>query len=248
MRSKLGSMKLNILVTLILIFFMAYSSLSIAEEKLLLNLKYNDTEGIKEIKFYGDTASLLSVSLNDTYSLSVNGNFIKLPLSVYRRLNSLRMGFHSDKVSDGILKNQVENLICFMPGVTYFSFELESLYLTIVSSNQVVKSEMRKVFNSPETCIPPDYIYYKPSRAEARESAKAVVEILNMIRLTFDEKENESTLNNTKNSEYIPHTGLLSIPAVDIKNEFGIITTYEAKMRLNTSSEKIIFELLDISN
>lgn len=71
-----------------------FPSMALAEQTLLLNLKYKSDKTVtEEIRFYGNDIDPNSSSIDDQFSLSINGQFIKIPRSIYDKLECLRRSF-----------------------------------------------------------------------------------------------------------------------------------------------------------
>lgn len=159
-----------------------FPNMALAEQTLLLNLKYkSDNTVTKEIRFYGNDIDPNSSSIDDQFSLSIDGQFIKVPRSIYNRLEGLRRSFSYDSLSGGIQKETVDPMapICLLGGPAR-GIILEARYLNY-QSYRIVSSQMRPVFSLAGNCLFTES--YSPIKSYAREDARAVVEILNTVNL-----------------------------------------------------------------
>lgn len=156
-----------------------FPSMALAEQTLLLNLKYkSDNTVTEEIRFYGNDIDPNSSSIDDQFSLSINGQFIKIPRSIYDKLEGLRRSFSYDSLSGGIQQETVVP-ICKLGGPAK-GIVLEARYLSY-QSYRIVSSQMRPVFSLAGNCLFSES--YSPIKSYAREDARAVVEILNTLNL-----------------------------------------------------------------
>ncbi len=164
-----------------------FPNIALAEQTLLLNLKYkSDNTVTKEIRVYGNDIDPNSWSIDDQFSLSINGQFIKIPRSIYDRLEGLRRSFSYDSLSGGI-QQETAAPTCRLGG-SGNGIVLEARYLTY-QSYKIISSQMRPVFSLPGNCLFTES--YSPIKSYAREDARGVVEILNTLNL-FLAKEQES--------------------------------------------------------
>ncbi len=152
-----------------------------AEEILLLNLQYrSDTTTTREIQFYGNDIDPNSTSIDDSFSLKINGESIEIPEQLYRRLDRLRRSFSYDSLSGGIQEPSESRVICNLGGPAE-GMILEARYLTYNSEWKIVDHEMRPVFGMAENCLFKEL--YTPVNSNAREDARGVIEILNTLSL-----------------------------------------------------------------
>ena len=152
------------------------------EQILLLNLQYiSDTTTTKEIQFYGDEINPNSISIDDRFSLVIDGQSVHLPEQLYRRLNSLRRSFSYDSLSGGIQQPPEMEPHCLLGGPPV-GLTLEARYLTYQTPEYgIVDREMQPVFGMAQNCLFTDL--YKPVNSNAQEDARAVIEILNTLSL-----------------------------------------------------------------
>ena len=158
---------------------------SIAKEEqiLLLNLQYkSDADTTKEIQFYGNDVDPNSRSIQDRFSLKIDGKSVELPEDLYRRLDGLRRSFSYDSLSGGIEPPNTGGPRCLLGGPAK-GMLLEARYLTYESS-KIVNDEMQPVFGMAQNCLFQQL--YKPANANSQQDARAVVEILNTISLLHD--------------------------------------------------------------
>ncbi|WP_300506368.1 hypothetical protein [Crocosphaera sp.] len=152
-----------------------------AEEILLLNLQYrSDTTTTREIQFYGNDIDPNSTSIDDSFSLKIDGESIEIPEQLYRRLDRLRRSFSYDSLSGGIQEPSETRVICNLGGPAE-GMILEARYLTYNSEWKIVDHEMRPVFGMAENCLFKEL--YTPVNSNAREDARGVIEILNTLSL-----------------------------------------------------------------
>lgn len=168
---------IRVFVVLVLVLF---PNMTLAEQTLLLNLKYkSDNTVTKEIKFYGNDIDPNSWSIDDQFSLSIDGQLIKAPDSIYGRLEGLRRSFSYDILSGGIQQKEIGKFGCRLGGPAK-GIVLEARYLTY-QNTRIISSQMRPVFSLASNCLFPET--YSPIKSNAREDARAVVEILNTLNL-----------------------------------------------------------------
>lgn len=166
----------KIFVASVLVLF---PNMVLAEQTLLLNLKYkSDNIVTNEIKFYGNDIDPNSSSINDQFSLYIDNQIINIPRSIYSKIESLRRSFSYDNLSGGIQQNAVTS-ICFLGGASS-GITLEARYLTY-QDYRIISSQMRPVFSLASNCLFTEN--YSPINSYAREDARAVVEILDTIKL-----------------------------------------------------------------
>ena len=153
-----------------------------AEQILLLNLQYiSDTTTTREIQFYGDEINPNSTSIDDRFSLLIDGQSVHLPEPLYRRLNSLRRSFSYDSLSGGIQQPPEGESLCLLGGPPV-GLTLEARYLTYQTPEyRIVAHEMQPVFGMAQNCLFADL--YRPVNLNAQEDARAVIEILNTLIL-----------------------------------------------------------------
>jgi hypothetical protein len=153
-----------------------------AEEILLLELQYkSDAETVGEVQFYGNEINPNSVSIDDRFSIQINGNLVEFPEAVYQRLNLLRRSFSYDSLSGGIQQPEEIGIMCLLGGQAE-GVVLEARYLTFEETTfRITDHEMRPVFGMAQNCLFTDL--YRPKNPDAQEDARAVVEILNILRL-----------------------------------------------------------------
>ena len=84
-------MKFLIYINMIVISCLAmFPNVVKAEEILLLNLQYkSDKTTTREIQFYGNDIDPNSTSIDDSFSLKIDGKSIEVPEPLYRRLETL---------------------------------------------------------------------------------------------------------------------------------------------------------------
>lgn len=151
-----------------------------AEQILLLNLQYrSDTTTTSEIQFYGNQINPNQGSIDDHFSLTIDGKLVQLPEQLYERLNSLRRRFSYDSLSGGIQQPPSLLGLCRLGGPAE-GLILEARYLTY-QTHSIVGHEMQPVFGLAQNCLFTDF--YKPVNSNAQEDARAVVEILNTLSL-----------------------------------------------------------------
>ena len=156
-----------------------------ADQILLLDLKYTtDATTTREIQFYGNEINPSINSVDDRFSLTVDGQSIRLPEQLYRRLNQLRRSFSHDSPSGGIEQPSYAGPLCMMGGPPV-GLTLEARYLTYQTPEySIVNHEMQPVFSMGENCLFVDL--YKPVNSDAQADARAVIEILNTLSLLYD--------------------------------------------------------------
>lgn len=153
-----------------------------AEQILLLNLQYiSDTATTREIQFYGNEINPNTISVDDRFSLVIDGQSVHLPEQLYRRLNRLRRSFSYDSLSGGIQQSPEVGPRCMLGGPSA-GLTLEARYLTYQAPEyRIVDHEMQPVFGMAENCLFTEL--YRPANLNAQEDARAVVEILNTLSL-----------------------------------------------------------------
>ncbi|MCS7226935.1 MAG: hypothetical protein NZ821_08095 [Gloeomargarita sp. SKYB31] len=141
----------------------------------LLTLKVQaDSQVVRDIRFYGTAMDPNHSSLNDRFTLTIDGKTVPINAQLARRLQHLRRSFSYDSQSGGIDVREAGGPVCRMAGPAR-GMVLETRYLTY-ENNQIVHSDMRPVFSLAENCLFTTRI--SPRQATAREDARAVVEIL----------------------------------------------------------------------
>lgn len=162
--------------------FAMLSNVVKAEQMLLLNLQYrSDTTTTREIQFYGNEIDPNSISIDDRFSLTIDGKSVQLPEQLYRRLNWLRRSFSYDSLSGGIQHPSEAGPLCMLGGPA-MGLILEARYLTYQTPEfRIVGHEMQPVFGMAQNCLFTDL--YKPVNSNAQEDARAVIEILNTLSL-----------------------------------------------------------------
>ena len=153
-----------------------------ADQILLLNLQYkSDTTTTREIQFYGDEIDPNSISVNERFSLVIDGQSVHLPKQLYRRLNRLRRSFSYGSLSGGIQQPSEVGPLCMLGGPSA-GITLEARYLTYQAPEyRIVDHEMQTVFGMAENCLFAEL--YRPVNLTAQEDARAVIEILNTLSL-----------------------------------------------------------------
>ena len=149
----------------------------------LLSLKYKvDGEVAREIKLYGTSIDPNSSSIHDSFSISVEGEFINIPKSIYNQLHGLRKSFSYDELSGGIAKRP-STTDCLL-AETYKGLVLEALYLTLDPDTlKPIANEMKPVFSLAINCLFDEL--YSPRQSDAREDARAALETLKTIYLIY---------------------------------------------------------------
>ena len=154
-----------------------------AEESLLFNLKYKSAETVtKEIKFYGNSMGTYVYSKDDRFSIFIDDKLLTLPKTIYRRLQGLRNSVSYDWATGGIAKTAAPAAVCDMGGSAE-GLELEVLYITYDNNHRVIKSETKPVYSLARNCL--FHGLYKPVKASARENARVLVEILDMLDIIY---------------------------------------------------------------
>ena len=178
--------------------FAMLSDVAKAEQILLLNLKYkSDTTTTKEIQFYGNDIDPNSSSVNDRFSLTIDRQSVQLSEQLYRRLNSLRRSFSYDSLSGSIQQPKENAPVCRLGGPAK-GMILKARYLTYnTPKSKIVGHEMRPVFGLAQNCLFRNL--YKPINSNAKEDARAVVEILNTLDLLEDQFSNQKEPDLNKN-------------------------------------------------
>lgn len=169
------------LINMILVSCLAmFPNVVKAEQILLLNLQYkSDTTTTREIQFYGNDLDPNSTSIDDKFSLKIDGKSVDAPDELYRRLDRLRRNFSYDSLSGGIQDPPQRMVSCNLGGPAE-GMILWARYLTY-ENFQIVDHEMRPVFGMAENCLFKDL--YQPVNSNAREDARGVIEILNTLNL-----------------------------------------------------------------
>ncbi|MGK7956066.1 MAG: hypothetical protein AB4063_12575 [Crocosphaera sp.] len=175
-------MKFLINLNMILVSYLAmFPNIVKAEQRLLLNFQYrSDTTTTREIQFYGNDIDPNSTSIDDSFSLKIDGKSIEIPESLYRRLETLRRSFSYDSLSGGIQDPPQSIVSCNLGGPAE-GMILEARYLTYNSEWTIVDHEMRPVFGLAENCLFKEL--YQPVNSNAREDVRGVIEILNTLSL-----------------------------------------------------------------
>ena len=175
-------MKFLIYINMIVISCLAmFPNVVKAEEILLLNLQYkSDKTTTREIQFYGNDIDPNSTSIDDSFSLKIDGKSIEEPEPLYRRLETLRRTFSYDSLSGGIQEPSESIARCNLGGPAE-GMILKARYLTYNSEWKIVDHEMRSVFGMAENCLFKEL--YTPVNSNAREDARGVIEILNTLTL-----------------------------------------------------------------
>ncbi|ACB50799.1 unknown [Crocosphaera subtropica ATCC 51142] len=151
-----------------------------AEQILLLNLQYkSDATITREIQFYGNDIDPNSTSIDDNFSLKIDGKLIEAPDELYRRLDRLRRSFSYDSLSGGIQDPSQSIVSCNLGGPAE-GMILSVRYLTY-QDFKIVDHEMRPVFGLAENCLFKEL--YQPVNSNAKEDARGVIEILNTLNL-----------------------------------------------------------------
>ncbi len=156
-----------------------------AEQILLLNLQYkSDETTTRQIQFYGNDIDPNSTSVDDSFSLKIDGKSIEAPEELYKRLDRLRRTFSYDSLSGGIEEPSESTIRCNLGGSAE-GMILEARYLTYKTPELViVDDEMRPVLGLAENCLFTEL--YTPVNSNAREDARGVLEILNTLGLLDD--------------------------------------------------------------
>ena len=178
------SQSINFLISLSLSLVSSltiFSNIVRAEQVLLLNLKHTSDNTItREIQFYGNNIDPNSRSIEDRFSLKIDGKLVQPPREVYERLNQLRRSFSYDSLSGGI--KQVRPMASCRLGGAAKGLILEARYLTYeTTAFKITDDEMRPVFSVAENCLFKDF--YKPINLKSQEDARGVIEILNTLGL-----------------------------------------------------------------
>ncbi|MEN9217341.1 MAG: hypothetical protein Q6K90_08455 [Gloeomargarita sp. HHBFW_bins_162] len=141
----------------------------------LLKLKVqSDDQVVRDIRFYGTDIDPNTSSINEQFSLTVDGENVPISEALSRRLESLRRSFSYDSLSGGIQMGEPGGPMCLMAGPAR-GMVLETLYLTY-ENNRITNSEMKPVLTVPQNCL--FTMKISPQRPEAREDARAALEIL----------------------------------------------------------------------
>ncbi|NES21258.1 MAG: hypothetical protein F6K41_20585 [Symploca sp. SIO3E6] len=175
--------KFLICLSLCLVFSCAMlPNVAKAGQFLLLNLQYrSDTTTTREIQFYGNDIDPNSRSIDDRFSLMIDGESVQLPEQLYRRLDRLRRSFSYDSLSEGIQAPERDGISCMLGGPAE-GLILEARYLTYKTPQyRIVRHEMRPVFGMAQNCLFKEL--YRPVNSNAQEDARAVIEILNTLSL-----------------------------------------------------------------
>jgi hypothetical protein len=183
--SPLASIVKTLWIAAILISFSSMATADNSSEQiLLLNLKYKvDKTVAKEIKFYGNRINPNINAINDNFSISIDGEFINAPKSVYGQLHNLRKSFSYDELSGGILQASHAKGSCLLAGAEE-GFVLEALYLTLNPDTfKPVNNEMKPILGLAINCLFSEL--YSPLDPLAREDARAAIETLKTIYLIY---------------------------------------------------------------
>lgn len=176
-------MKFLIKLNMILVSCLAmFPNVAKAEQILLLNLQYrSDATTTRELQFYGNDIDPNSTSIDDSFSLKIDGKSIEAPEELYRRLDRLRRNFSYDSLSGGIQEPSETMARCNLGGPAE-GMILEARYLTYKTPEwTIVDHEMRPVLGVAENCLFQEL--YEPINSNAREDARGVIEILNTLGL-----------------------------------------------------------------
>lgn len=170
--------------TILLLSLLSYHGSVFAEESLLFNLKYKSAEKVtKEIKFYGNSIGTYVYSKDDRFSVFIDEKRLTLPKIIYRKLQGLRNSVSYDWATGGIEKIAAPAAVCEMEGSAE-GLELEVLYITYDNNNRVIKSEKKPVYSQARNCL--FHGRYKPVKASAKENARVLVEIVDMLNILYD--------------------------------------------------------------
>jgi hypothetical protein len=165
------------------------SDVAKAEQILLLNLQYkSDKTTTKEIHFYGNDINPNSQSVDDSFSLTIDGKSVQLPEKLYRRLDWLRRSFSYDSLSGSIEQPKEGTQACRLGGAAK-GMILKARYLTYNKDFSIVADQMQPVFGLAQNCLFTDI--YKPVNPNAQEDARGVVEILNTLSLLEEQLSNQ---------------------------------------------------------
>ena len=153
-----------------------------AEEFVLLSLQYrSDANTTKEIQVYGNEIDPNSISIDNRFSLTIDGQPVQVPEQFYRRLNRLRRTFSFDSLSGGIQPPEESGVSCMLGGPAE-GLLLEARYLTYQTpESRIVSHEMQPVFGLAQNCLFTEL--YQPANSTSQEDARAVIEILNTLTL-----------------------------------------------------------------
>ncbi|MEN9217617.1 MAG: hypothetical protein Q6J33_01265 [Gloeomargarita sp. DG_2_bins_126] len=141
----------------------------------LLKLKVQaDDQVVRDIRFYGTDIDPNTSAVDEQFSLTVDGQNVPITETLARRLESLRRSFSYDGLSGGIQVGEPGGPVCLLAGPAR-GMVLETRYLTH-ENGRITNSEMKPVLAVPENCLFTTKI--SPQRPEAREDARAALEIL----------------------------------------------------------------------
>ncbi len=148
----------------------------------LLKLKIqSDDQVVRDIRFYGTDIDPNTSSVDDQFSLTIDGQNVPINPELSRRLEGLRRSFSYDSLSGGIHLKEPGGPMCMMAGPAQ-GMVLETRYLTY-ENYKITNSEMKPVLTVPQNCLFTTKI--SPQNAMAREDARAALEILFTLSQTL---------------------------------------------------------------
>ncbi|HEX4997547.1 MAG TPA: hypothetical protein VFY29_04950 [Terriglobia bacterium] len=109
----------------------------------------------------------------------VDGRRINAPERILARLDNIRRSFSYDSQSGGIRPPAAAGPMCLLGGPAEGAV-LEARYLTYDQSYRIAANEMKPVFGVAYNCLFKEL--YAPVQANAREDARAALEILGTLR------------------------------------------------------------------
>lgn len=165
------------------IFLVLMPHLAMAQPPVeLLKLKVqSDDQVVRDIRFYGKEIDPNTSSVNEQFSLTIDGQNVPINPELSRRLEGLRRSFSYDSLSGGIQAGEPGGPVCLMAGPAR-GMVLETRYLTY-ENYKIINSEMKPVLTVPQNCLFTTKI--SPQNAMAREEARAALEILFTLSQTL---------------------------------------------------------------
>ena len=131
--------------------------------QLVLELqKIEDDEVVDRLSLYANQVDPNISSVNDSFRLEHNGNPVRAPLSLLKRLNHQRRSYSYDNFTNGI-RQETRNRLCMMGGPAIGDL-LYVRYLTY-RNQRIVKSEMRPVLSEAGNCLFAEAIAPKDPRS-----------------------------------------------------------------------------------
>ncbi len=134
----------------------------------------SDGQVVRDIRFYGTEIDPNTSTVEEQFSLTIDGKNVPMNAELSRRLKGLRRSFSYDSLSGGIRNQEPGGPVCLMAGPAR-GMVLATRYLTY-ENDRITHSEMKPVLTLPQNCLFTTQI--SPQNRMAREDARAALEIL----------------------------------------------------------------------